>query len=70
MSMSKKDFIELADAIVRHNKYANDLDTKFTREQINVLASVCQSSNPAFKRERWLGYIAGENGKNGGKAKD
>jgi len=32
-----------------------------------VLADFCESQNPKFNRERWLGYIAGTNGKNGGK---
>jgi len=74
MSMSKKDFIALANAIREHNV---DLDrnsslgdghtTKaFNESQINTLADFCQTQNPEFKRGRWLGYIAGENGQNGG----
>jgi hypothetical protein len=34
-----------------------------------VLADFCAAQNPKFNRERWLGYIAGTNGKNGGAAK-
>lgn len=33
------------------------------------LAAFCQAQNPQFDRERWLGYIAGENGPSGGKVK-
>lgn len=71
MSMSKKDFIALADAIRDHNRVyshsANaELGEVFTAEQLDTLASFCKSTNPAFMRDRWLGYIAGTNGKNGG----
>ena len=31
-----------------------------------VLADFCQAQNPNFKRDRWLGYIAGECGPYGG----
>lgn len=70
MAMSKKDFIALADTI----KNANDTfefngELQFTELQIEALAEFCQSQNSNFKRERWLGYIKGENGKNGGQVK-
>ena len=67
--MTKKHFIELADKVARHNRYANELDTKFTTEQINVLASFCAEMNPRFNRQRWLDYIAGKCGPSGGKLK-
>jgi hypothetical protein len=68
--MTKKGFIALADAIKAHNA----VDTKtvgghicrFTSEEINTLADFCKSQNPAFNRQRWLDYIAGKCGKNGG----
>ncbi len=67
--MTKKHFIALADAIREFNQYtlegsktANHFDT----QQISVLADFCRSSNPNFNRERWLSYIAGECGPNGG----
>lgn len=64
MSMSKKDFIALAEYI----RYANHEDTAtFSPEQLGILADFCKQQNPRFLRDRWLGYIAGENGKNGGK---
>lgn len=67
MSMSKKDFIALADTIKAHNETGNPFTKfEFTADQIRALANFCQSLNPAFNWERWMGYVAGENGKNGG----
>jgi hypothetical protein len=57
--MTKKHFIELADTIRG--------DHAFDEHHLNVLADFCQSQNPHFNRNRWLGYIKGECGKNGGK---
>lgn len=34
---------------------------------VGKLADFCQSQNPRFNRERWLAYIDGECGPNGGK---
>ena len=71
--MTKKDFIALADAIREYNAgfqpYTNPAGSTvpFTFQQLNALADFCQSQNPNFKRSRWLAYIAGECGKNGGK---
>ena len=69
MSMSKKDFIALADTVRTFNKFyaqgsegANHFDT----QQISVLAGFCEGQNPNFDRDRWLGYIAGTNGPSGG----
>ena len=67
MSMSKKDFITLADSIKTHNDERNVGEGKFTMSQINLLARFCQSQNPNFNRERWLDYIAGKCGPSGGK---
>lgn len=68
MSMSKKDFIALADAIKENNRFdgPGTLRGMFSDEQLNVLADFCQSQNSNFKRDRWLSYIAGECGPNGG----
>lgn len=66
--MSKKHFIALADAIRSHNLFAmSDHNPIFGPAHLDLLADFCQSSNPKFDRLRWLGYIAGTNGKNGGK---
>ena len=71
--MSKKHFIALADAI-REMEPINlkQKDSRATAEHRqwelmrDGLADFCQSQNSNFKRDRWLGYIAGTNGKNGG----
>lgn len=71
--MTKQHFIALADKIRAYNEGAFDAGTnivsplKFTHTQVLALADFCQSQNPRFNRERWLAYIAGECGPNGGK---
>lgn len=66
--MSKKDFIALADAIRAHNELQEGTVNPivFGPFHLNTLANFCQSQNPNFKRNRWLDYIAGKCGKNGG----
>lgn len=76
MSMSKKDFIALADVIRGIDgdfalKIAFDMEQASaarTLEKIYIerLADFCASQNPRFNRERWLAYIAGECGPGGG----
>jgi hypothetical protein len=58
--MSKKDFIALAEAIRDHR------GTRFTQDQLDTLADFCRGQNYNFMRERWIGYIRGENGPSGG----
>jgi hypothetical protein len=66
--MTKKHFIALADAI-RDCNYPPPGFTRqpFTAEQLEYLADFCERQNRDFSRERWLAYIAGECGPNGGK---
>ena len=68
--MTKKEFIKLAEYIRDHNRIeqnAMGVSAKlFTKEHLDTLADFCRSQNPQFMRERWFGYIAGTNGKNGG----
>jgi hypothetical protein len=68
--MTKKHFITLADAIKEHNS-ADDIrgDNAFMPEHIETLADFCEAQNPRFDRGRWLNYIAGKCGANGGKRK-
>lgn len=63
--MTKKHFIALADTIRRVN--AERPDAAFSPYQILALSQFCASQNPAFDRARWLAYIAGDCGPNGGK---
>lgn len=68
--MTKKHFIALADMIREHNNCAATKDgifDKFTEMQLIALAEFCRDSNPRFNRSRWLAYIAGECGPNGGR---
>jgi len=60
--MGKKHFIALADYIRDHKPYCE----AFTPQQIEHLANFCARQNPAFMRERWKAYIAGECGPGGG----
>jgi hypothetical protein len=72
--VSKKHFVALADVIREHNiaiendNRSNPCDA-FQAAHINVLADWCQDTNPRFNRARWLAYIAGTCGKNGGAIK-
>lgn len=63
MSMSNQDFIELAN-VIRRGRWRIDL---FKNGEVRELAEFCQSRNPNFNRKRWLDYIDGKCGPNGGK---
>ena len=71
MAMSKQDFIALADNIRTFNEGCKHINPSaaFTDVQIANLADFCRSQNGSFMRERWTGYIKGENGPNGGSIK-
>lgn len=65
--MTKKNFIALADAVRDYNANAEACgQRRFDARQTELLADFCQSQNSNFNRPRWIGYIAGTNGKNGG----
>ena len=53
MSMTKKDFIALADVIKEAERYV-----AFSLDQKYILASFCADQNQRFDRARWLAYIA------------
>ena len=57
--MTKQHFIALADSIRSNGT--------FTPGQIEALANFCAAQNPAYNRERWLAYVTGDCGPNGGK---
>lgn len=63
--MTKKTLIALADAIRAGFRATPGC---WTQDQVlDLLADFCAQQNPAFKRDRWIGYVRGENGPNGGK---
>lgn len=64
--MTKQHFIALAD-VIKQARQSSDLFTPFSQKQINVLADYCKEQNARFNRARWLAYINGECGPNGGK---
>jgi hypothetical protein len=68
--MHKKQFIALADALKRNTpdpeSNALEAERPFFQNIVNDVADFCQSQNPNFNRERWLAYIKGECGPNGG----
>jgi hypothetical protein len=66
--MTKRHFIALADAIRNHNNHAQVAGFDgFDEHQLATLAAFCLRQNPHFNRARWIGYIEGTNGQNGGK---
>lgn len=74
MSMSKKDFIALADALRAHDPATLTISDEARAgaiEQRNgmldAIVRFCRSQNPAFKEDRWRDYLAGKCGPNGGK---
>jgi hypothetical protein len=74
MAMPKKDFIALADK-VRGLQPLNGQGTILAQRAedwtrlVYALADFCAEQNPAFNRARWIGYIKGECGPNGGAVK-
>lgn len=68
--MTKKHFIGLANAIREHNRLAElNKTAKFDVSHLDTLADFFIGVNPRFLRSRWLGYIFGANGPNGGPVK-
>lgn len=56
--MSKKHFISIGRAIRENGT--------FTESQLETLSEEFKRINPRFNRSRWIGFIKGENGPNGG----
>ncbi len=71
MAMSKKDFIALADTMRAffETNGGREMDVNTRGVLLNHLVWFCQGENGNFMRERWLSYITGECGPNGGRVK-
>ncbi len=77
--MTKKHFIELADVIRQTKPKDPEPDGRISSILIgelaqwehmkDALADFCQEFDPRFNRKRWLDYIAGTCGPNGGSVK-
>lgn len=69
--MTKKHFIQLADHIREANarREAGRLPPMYDGAAIESLADYCWSQNRRFNRTRWIDYIAGDCGPNGGAVK-
>jgi hypothetical protein len=72
--MTKKHFIKLADAIrsAKPQWKANGDDVPALMQwehQVRILADFCFDQNSRFNRTRWILYVNGECGPNGGKLK-
>ena len=73
--MTKKHFIALAN-LVRETEpiKLNQIDARASGEHRqwehmrDALATFCQTQSPRFLRQRWLDYVNGKCGSNGGKA--
>lgn len=66
--MTKKHFIALADTIRYQNerRASAGLPPAFDVPAIDYLAGFCQDQNPSFNKTRWINYINGKCGPNGG----
>lgn len=64
--MHKKQVIQIADTI-RTLPNQTPVEKAYFEGVICTFADMLQRGNPLFKRERFIGYIRGENGPNGGK---
>lgn len=60
--MSKKDFIALADAI-------RPVKETLSNEVTEALLSFMHGQNPLFMEDRWIDYLRGKCGPNGGTIK-
>lgn len=68
--MHKKQFIALADAIRETKPVEPSYEFRQWIKMRDRIADFCQLQNSAFNRSRWITYINGGCGPNGGAVKD
>lgn len=67
--MHKREFVALADRLRSEREsdgLLSDLSPEHYEDVLSTLAGFCASTNDRFMRERWLSYVRGECGPNGG----
>ena len=69
--MNKKDFIALADSMrdFLATNAGREMDENSQNCLLQHMVWFCERQNPRFNRGRWLDYVAGKCGKNGGAVK-
>lgn len=60
--MTKKHFVALANALRPYRK-------EIPPDVLDAITRFCESQNPDFKKERWLKFLNGKCGVNGGQLK-
>ncbi len=68
MSMSKKDFIALADALKADTRQYETVE-EMHEGMIDALCAFMRGQNSQFKEDRWRAYLRGECGPSGGAVK-
>lgn len=64
-TLPKKELIALADTV----RAMRGTDSQLSFIQEEKLAEFCASRNPRFSKQRWLDYVHGEAGPNGGRTR-
>ncbi len=57
MSMTKKDFVALADAILKHNRRVKPGKEQFNTNQMYTLINFCKTRSKNFDATKWIKYI-------------
>lgn len=65
MSMSKKDFIALADALRPFYREEAEHTAETPEEILRAIVLFCHDQNPLFKAQRWTDYLHGKCGPGG-----
>lgn len=70
MSMSKRDFVALADALrPMFSPHEESAENVAKYRVVDALVGFMRGQNPRFNESRWRAFLAGECGPSGGKIK-